>query len=141
MGYSDQQFYTRRWVLRAPAESFGTSTASSTAGHDLSDVCIIPNFKRRTAVSAVRLVCTTIPDAGSTALVAHVMNGTDTFGTVVLTTAAVGSENDVTVTTAANGTYAAAGEMTINLTGTSTASGDANGSYDVFVEECEKYTA
>jgi len=69
------------------------------------------------------------------------MNGTDTFGTVVLTTAAVGSENDVTVTTAANGTFAAAGEMTINLTGTSTASGDANGSYDVFVEECEKYTA
>ena len=132
MAYSDQKFYANFPVVLAYAASFGTATASATDGHNLSSVVYLPQFLNKTKVNKVQLVCTTIPDAGSTAVKAHFMNGTTTMGTAVLTTATAGTVFKTTVTT--NNTFTASSAMTINLTGTATASGDANGSYIVMVD-------
>jgi len=137
MGYSDQKFYSRPCVTLGSA-SFGTATASSTAGHDLSAVIYLPQFLQKTKVNKVQLVCTVIPDSGSTAVRAHFMNGTTTMGTAVLTTATAGQ---VLITAiSSNNTFTASSGMTINLTGTATASGDANGSYIVAVEAQELFS-
>lgn len=140
MSYSDPKFAARYFVPFVHAVSFGTSTASATDGHNLSDVCAgLPVFKRRCKITAWKLRCTTIPDAGSTAVKAHLMNGTDTVGTAVLTTATADQWIDGSVT-AANSTFTASAEVKMNLTGTSTASGDANGSWDVYFEVQELYS-
>lgn len=140
MGYSDQKFYTRVDVREATALSLSTATAGSGTGAVLSDVANVKKFKRRTAVNSIRLHVTTIPNAASTGLVATFLNGTNAFGTAVLTTAALDAYIDVTITTASNGTFAAGDEMKINLVGTATASGAANGAYDVWVEQQELFS-
>lgn len=141
MSYSDAKYDARVFHRVASAVSFGTATASSATGHDLSDVCAgLPVFPRRSTVSGFKLRCTTIPDTGSTAVVAQLMNGTTTVGTAVLTTAT--ADQWLTgVVTAANSTFAAADEAKINLTGTATASADANGAYDVWFEVSEAFAA
>jgi len=134
MAYPDQKYYSRPLQLLAQAASFGTSTAGDTVGHDLTDVYAgLPKFIRKSQIKALRVRCTVIPDAGSTALVAHFLNGTDTMGTITLTTATADQFFDVTLT-AANTIFAADGQPTIKTTGTSTASGDAQGSYDIWAE-------
>lgn len=140
MSYSDARFDSRTLVSGGFATSFGTATASSATGHDLSDVAAtLPKFKRRGKITAWRLRCTTIPDAGSTAVKAHLMNGTTTIGTAVLTTATADQWLDGSVT-AANSTFTADTQLTINLTGTATASADANGAYDIWFEVQELYS-
>ena len=139
MGYSDAKYTSRQFQLVSDNTSWGTATASSATGHVLSTVVELPSFKRRTAITAVRLKVRTIPNAASTALVAHLLNGTNTAGTVVLTTAALSATADFTLTTASC-TFAADGEPTISLTGTATASGAANGAYDVFFETQELFS-
>jgi len=134
MAYSDQKFYARPLLQIAQAASFGTSTAGDSTGHDLSDVYTgLPKFVRRSKVNAIRVRCTTIPDAGSTAVVVNFTNGTDILGAVTVTTATAGQFLDCTMTPA-NSTFAADGQLTVDMTGTSTASGDANGSYDIWAE-------
>lgn len=139
MGYSDAQFNARPLSLVSDNTSWGTATASSATGHVLSTVVELPKFIRRTKINAVRLKVRTIPNAASTALVAHLLNGTNTAGTAVLTTAALSADVNFTLTTASC-TWAADGEPTISLTGTATASGAANGAYDVFLETQELFS-
>lgn len=137
MSYSDPQFRVNQFSNMASARSFGTATASGSAGHTLSDVAELPKFIKRSKLSAVRLKVTTIPNAASTGLIARLLNGTDTAGTAVLTTAALGASVDFTMNTSYN-TFTAGAEPTINLVGTSTASGAACGAYDIFFEFVEQ---
>ena len=139
MGYSDAKYTSRQFALASDNTSWGTATASGAAGHTLSTVVELPVFKRRTQVTAVRLKVRTIPNAASTALVGILLNGTSTAGTAVLTTAALSANVDFTLTTASC-TWAVDGEPTISLVGTSTASGAANGAYDVFLETQELFS-
>lgn len=135
MGYADQRYWTLKEVSGGFGVSFGTATASSATGHNLSDVAAsLPKFQKRTDVLGVRLRVTVIPNAASTNLVAQFMNGTNTLGTAVLTTATADQFVDFTITNAANGTFADDAQPTINLTGTATASAAANGSYDIWME-------
>lgn len=136
MSYSDPKFYSRAYVLVKDRVSLGTATASGSAGYTLSDVVELPKFPRRTVVNKIRLKCTTIPNAASTGLTARFMNGTDTAGTAVLTTATVGQSIDFTMNTSYN-TFTADAEPTMNLVGTSTASGAAAGAFDIFFEQQE----
>ncbi len=136
MGYSDAKYNTRVQVFEG-AVDFGTATTATVATTSVSPR--FPKFLRRTQINKARLNCFTIPSAAATALTAHFMNGTNTFGTAVLTTATVGSIIDVTVTTAANSIYAADGTLTIKVTGTATASGDSLGDFDVWLEQQELF--
>lgn len=141
MAYSDQKFYTRVMSLISAPVSWGTATASATDGHDITDQTpVLPKFFRRTAVGAIRMRCTVIPNAASTAVKAHFLNGTSTFGVVTLTTATAGQILDGTVTSS-NGTFTASGQPTVKLTGTATASAAANGSWEVWFETTELPTA
>ena len=132
MGYSDQKYQTRVDIREGSAVSFGTATASGAIAS--TDVANMKKFKRRTQVNSIRLHVTTIPNAASTALIASFLNGTNTFGTAVLTTAASDAYVDVTITTASNAIFAAADEMKVNIAGTATASAAAIGAYDIWME-------
>lgn len=134
MGYSDQKYNTRQYNFYG-AVDFGTATTGTVATTSVS--ARLPKFLRRTAINDIRLICFTIPNAAATALVAHVMNGTNTFGTAVLTTATAGQVIEFTPVTAANGTYAADGQVTIKVTGTATASADSLGDFDLYFETQE----
>ncbi len=141
MGYADQRYYSRALIPWGFAISLSTSTASATDGHDLSDVMAgLPKLQRKTKVTALRLRCTTIADTGSTGLVGHLMNGTTTAATVILTTLTADEWASGTVA-ASSAVFSADVEPTFSLTGTSTASGDANGSYDIWIESDEEYSA
>lgn len=138
MGYSDQRYYALKKVPLGFATSFGTATASSATGHTLSDVAAFSNkFIKRTKVNNIRLRCTTIPNAASTAVVVNAMNGTNTLATVTVTTATADQFLDFTMGTGTFGTFTADSELKFNMTGTATASGAANGAYDILVEEQE----
>lgn len=137
MGYSDQKYYANIPSVLHSA-SWGTATASSATGHDLTITAYIPQFTQKTKVNKIQLVCTVLPDAGSTALKASFMNGTDTMGTAVLTTATAGQVFITTIST--NNTFTASSAMSIKLTGTATASGDANGSWTLIAETQELFS-
>ena len=139
MAYTDAKFNVRQITRVLGAASFGTATASSATGADTTPAVYLPKFFRRTQVLGVRMTVTTIPDAGSTALKANFLNGTSTFATVTLTTATAGQVLSGTVT-AANAVFAADGQPTLTVTGTSTASGDAQGSYNVDFEVQELFS-
>jgi len=137
--YENDMYDARAMVKVACAASFGTTTASSTIGANTTPTVYLPKFFRRTKISALRMVVTTIPDSGSTALKASFLNGTSTFATVTLTTATAGQVLDGTITAAA-AVLAADGQPTIVVTGTSTASADAQGSYDIYFEQQELFS-
>ena len=135
MAYSDPKFQIAYERIVLQATSFGTATAASAVGCDLdlSAVAILPKFIRRVEVKAIRVRCTVIPDAGSTAVKLHFLNGTSTFGVVTLTTATAGQWIDGTVT-ASNAIIAANDQPTCKTTGTATASADAMGTYEITFE-------
>lgn len=141
MSYSDPKFYARPLVLVGDNRSFGTATASGAAGHTLSTLTELPKFIRRTAVNGIRLKVRTIPNAASTGVIVAALNGTNTFGTAVVTTATAGQSVDFTlVNTASNyNTFTAGGQPSFSMVGTSTASGAACGAYDIFFEDQELY--
>ena len=139
MSYSDAKYDARVWVRAADAASFGTATASATDGANTTPTVYLPQFDRRTRINALKLIVTTIPDSGSTALVAQFLNGTSTFATVTLTTATAGQVLTGSVT-AANAIFAADSQPTITVTGTATASGDAQGAYHIDWEQQELYS-
>jgi hypothetical protein len=140
MSYSDPKYATRQFNLVAQAQSWGTTTAAGTAAIALTGVAArLPKFVKRTKLNAFQLQCSTIPNAASTALTGLLMNGTNTVGTVVLTTATAGQVLTGVVTSTANAVYAADAQVTFNLIGTATASGSANGAYDVWLETQELF--
>jgi len=141
MSYTDGKYYARPLILVGDNRSFGTATASGAAGFTLSTITELPKFTRRTQINYVRVKVRTAPNAGATGLIARFMNGTTTHGTLVLTTATAGQSLDFTVTGAASNSniFAAESQPTINLVGTSTASGGTAGAYDIFLEERELY--
>jgi len=139
MSYSDSKYASRSVVRVAEAQSFGTATASSATGANITPVLYLPKFFRRTKVGGVRMTVTTIPDAGSTALVASFLNGTSTFATVTLTTATLNQVLDGAVTVA-NATFAADVQPSVVVTGTATASADAQGSYHIDFELQELFS-
>jgi len=131
--YTDPSLQVVHFDQVQPATSFGTATAASAVGCDFTGVGALPKFTKRLKVSKVRFKCTVIPDSGSTAVKAHLLNGTNTFAVVTLTTATAGQWLDGTVTSA-NATIDADVVPTINTTGTATASADAMGTYEVYFE-------
>lgn len=139
MSYSDATYAARVFVKVSEEASFGTATASSTVGADTTPTVYLPQFDRRTKINVVKFIVTTIPDAGSTALKANLLNGTDTFATVALTTATAGQVLTGTVDTSYN-TFTADSAPTITVTGTATASADAQGSYDIYFEQQELFS-
>ena len=139
MSYSDGKFQARVMNLVSPSTSWGTSTASSATGHNTTGVVVLPKFIRATEVGAIRMRCTVIPDAGSTAVKANFLNGTNTFGVVTLTTATAQAQLDG-VMTAANASFAADGQPTVNLVGTATATADASGSWEIWFENKENFS-
>ena len=139
MGYSDQKFQTRVWVPVKLAFSLGTTTASGTAAIASGYTApVLPQFDRRTQVNKVKMTVTTIPNAASTALKGSFLSGTNTFATVTLTTATAGQVLDGTMTLA-NAIHAADVAPTFVLEGTATASGSANGAYDIYFEQQELF--
>lgn len=139
--YSDQKFYSRVLIPAGFALSFGTATNATSVAAATTGV--LTKFKRKISISAIRLRCTTIPNASATVLKASFLNGTSTFGTAVLTTATAttgGQWLDGVITSAANAVLAADTQPTITSSGTFTASGDAIGSYDVYFEVTEQFS-
>ena len=131
--YSDPQFRVEVFMPFAFAASLGTATASATNGILGADVVPMPKFVQRSQVKNIRMRCTVIPDAGSTAVKVSFLNGTNTFGTAVITTATADQWIDATITSAAHAVFADDGEIKVNVSGTATASADANGSFDFWV--------
>lgn len=138
MSYSEQKYQTRQFFTAVLAQSFGTATAASAVGCDLTIAVPVVKFKRRTQVNAVRMIPTVVVDDGSTAVKAHFLNGTDTFAVVTLTTNTVGVACDGTINTTYN-ILAAGAAPTVKVTGTATASADAMGTYNIFYELQELY--
>jgi hypothetical protein len=135
--YSDQKFYVNVPITLCNA-SWGTATASGALGNVLDVTAYIPQFMQKTKVNKVQLVCTVIPDATTTVLVASFMNGTDTMGTAVLTTAT--AEQVFITTISTNNTFTASSAVSIKLTGTTTDSDTANGSWVLGVEAQELFS-
>lgn len=140
MAYTDGRYDARPWVPAKLAFSLGTTTAAGTAAIASGyTIPVLPQFDRRTRINAIKMTVTTIPNAASTALVGAFLNGTDTFGSVTLTTATAGQVLAATMT-AANAIIAADSAPTFTLAGTATASGSANGAYDIHFEQQELFS-
>jgi hypothetical protein len=140
MGYSDPKFYSRHLVPLAGSASLSTATASGANTVPAASLPALPKFVRRTKVNALQVVCKVIPNAASTALVLAALNGTTTFGTVVLTTATAGQVINGVITNTSTGNEIAAGTgITLALAGTATASGAAMGTFDILAETQELY--
>lgn len=140
MSYTDQKYYGRPQILVGDNRSFGTATASGAAGFTLSTLTELPKFIKRTQLNTVRLKVRTAPNAAATGLIAIFLNGTNTHGTAVLTTATAGQTVDFTnVNSGSYGTFTSGAQPTLNLVGTSTASGGTAGAYDIFFEAREMY--
>lgn len=137
MSYSQDKFNDRALHLKVAAHSFGTATGTSVATTAVA--AKTPIYIRRTEVTGGKFFCTTIPNAAATALILHVMNGTDTVGTCVLTTATASQNLPLVITTQSNATFAAGVGPTYKITGTATASADALGAYDISLEEGERF--
>lgn len=140
MSYTDSKYYVRPQILVGDNRSFGTATASGAAGFTLSTLTELPKFIKRTQINVVRLKVRTAPNAGATGLTAIFLNGTNTHGTAVLTTATAGQTVDfTTVNSGSYGTFTSGDQPTLKLVGTSTASGGTAGAYDIFFEAREMY--
>jgi hypothetical protein len=138
MGYSDQKFYSRPLQLWGQAVDFGLSVATTVAVTDA--VTQLPKFIRKSQVNAIRLRCTTIPNADATALTVSVLNGTSTMATAVITTATADQHIDATVVTTNDvNVFAADAQPTISITGTATATDDSMGDFDIWAEVQEEY--
>ena len=141
MSYTDGKYYARPLIMVGDDRSFGTATASGAAGFTATDIVYLPKFPRRTQINYVRFRCRTAPNTGATGLIVRMLNGTTTHGTAVLTTRTAGEVFDLTVTGGASNSqiFSSESSPTMNLVGTSTASGGTAGAFDIFFEEREMY--
>jgi len=137
MGYSDQKYYARPFVKVAGAIAFGTSTGAGTASNSLAQPAAsqLPSFLRRTAVTGLKAIAVTAPNANATPLALTIYNGTAVLGTI----SCAGTIGQVFtgVVTAANSTFTAGGQPTMGLIGTFTASGGTSGTWDLYFEQEE----
>ena len=137
MGYSDQKFYSREENRVLNAIAFGSATGAGTASNSLAApaATYLPSFYRRTVINKLSTICLTAPNAAATAVTLTILNGTNTAGSVVVTTATAGQVIQGVVT--ANNTFTALGEPTMALIGTWTASGGTSGTWDLYFETQE----
>jgi hypothetical protein len=137
MPYTDPKFQVNVPGILSPPTSWGTATVSGAIA--TTGIVVLPKFFKAEKFTSINARCTVIPNAASTALVANFLNGTNTFATITLTTATAGQVVSGVVTES-NATFAAAGQPTVNLNGTATASAAAQGSWEIFAETKEAYS-
>lgn len=141
MGYSDQKYYARPLIKAAAAVAFGSSTAAGTASNSLAQPAgtYLPPFIRRTQITGFKVVADTAINANATPVTINLLNGTSTFGTAAVggTLGTQGAVASGVITSAANAVFAAAGQPTMGLTGTFTASGGTSGTWDIYFEQDE----
>lgn len=158
MGYSDQKYHSR--PLHELADSgvaTGTYTASSTAAVGVAFT--LPTFTRASRINSGKLLVKTAPTTGQSVI--SFVNGTTTFATsTISSTASAGTVIALTMTNTAltststvtntlpNGSttvgtittttdyrmFAAAGQPTVAVAGTATASGNTYGTFEFFAE-------
>lgn len=138
MSYSDQKFYSRASRMVADGDA-ATGTLTASGSNALTTSFPMPTFKRRTAVTDVRVIVNTAPATNVTVTTLNFLNGTNTFATVVVSTNAANAEVIGTVT-ASNGTFTASGTPTVTVVATGTASAQSYGKYEVFFETNELYS-
>ena len=139
MAYNDPRFDARSMVPAGFAIDFGTFTGAGTASNSLADVAAgLPEFIRRTEVTAFKFRCTALVNAAATDVIAYLMNGTTTAGQVTITTATADDWLTGTMT-AANAIFAADVGATVTVIGTSTASAAVMGDFDVWFEQQELF--
>ncbi len=139
MAYNDPRFDARTMVPVGFDLDFGTATGAGTASNSLADVAAgLPEFIRRTRVSAFKFRCTSLVNAASTDVIAYLMNGTTTVGSVTITTAAADDWLTGAVT-AANAVFAVGDEPTVTVIGTHTASAAVLGDFDIWFEQQELF--
>lgn len=131
MSYSDQKFYTRQLVNVGTIT--GTATASGTNALTGADLKFTPpQFTRKTIINAVNLEAVAATPANWTGLKLIVKNGTSTMGT---STASGSAAQVFTPTlTGSLSTFTASASPAFVLDGTSTASGQSLGTYNIFAE-------
>lgn len=136
MGYSNPEYQTRQLVNIGMIT--GTATASGTNALTGGDLKFTPpKFVRKTKINTVRFESAIATPANWTGLVFKVLNGTSTVGT---STASGTAQQVLTPTlTAALCTFAADANPTFEINGTSTASGQSLGTYNIFAEVQELY--
>ena len=165
MGYSDQKYYDRKQIpMSDPVAFTGTFTASSATNSVAAAAYRIPTFARKTKVNGIKMVIRTASTTGKQ--VFSFMNGTNTFATATnSSTNAAGVELIATLTNTASTavttqttTYANGGTAVSTVTtttdwsvfgsstgiqvvvqGTSTASGDTWGAFDLEPEVQEAF--
>ncbi len=129
LGYSVQ----KNFIPVAFGADLGTATASGAISQtDL--VATLPKFPRKTTLVGGKLRATAAPGTGGT-LTVVVLNGTTTAASADVSSASLDDWDDMTVIDASEANVFAAGvQPTIKLVGTSTASGQGLGDYDVWFD-------
>lgn len=136
--YASPNFNVRTFIPAGFAVDLGVSGATTIAATDRA--ATLPKFKRRTEISAIRLRCTTIPNANATNLVVSFLNGTDTFATATVTGASADDFIDATVVTTGDVNVIAKDvQPTVSVAGTATGASDSLGDYDIWFEVEEKF--
>jgi hypothetical protein len=138
MGYSDQKFQSRPLVNAGTIT--GTATASGTNSPTGTDLNVAPpQFIRKTVINSVNVECAKAVPANFTSLKFILKNGTNTAGSVTVGTGTAGQVFAASLTAGSN-TYAAGAGPTFVLDGTSTASGQSLGTFNVFFEVQELFS-
>ncbi len=139
MAYNHPRFDARSMVPVGFTLNLGTSTGAGTASNSRADlVATLPEFIRRTQVTAFKMRNITATNGSATDVIAYLMNGTTTAGQITLTTAT--SDQWLTGTmTVANAVFAADVQPTITVIGTATASAGSLGDYDIWFEQRELF--
>jgi hypothetical protein len=139
MSYSDQKFYARPLVHVGVVT--GTATASGTNVLTGADLKFTPGqFNRKSLVNAVRFENVIATPANWTALKLIVKNGTSTMGTSTGIASGTAGQVFTPSLTTSLCTFAADAAPTYTLDGTSTASGQSLGTFNVFAEVQEQYS-
>jgi hypothetical protein len=135
MGYSDPEYNVSIEVPVGFSVNVGTMTATASA-HVVTNTAVttLPKFKRRTKVNSIRVQIITAPAAGANGTTLNFLSGTNVFASAVVGTNTAGAAVDATMT-AANATFAADGQPTVNAVSTATASETkAQGTYNIWFE-------
>jgi hypothetical protein len=139
MSYSDHKFYSRPMVFVGAIT--GTATASGTNVLTAGDLRFAPAlFNRKSVVNAIRFENVIATPANWTALRLIVKNGTSTVGTQTGLAAGTAGQVFTPTLTSTLATFAADSAPTYTLDGTSTASGQSLGTFNIFAEVQEQYS-
>lgn len=158
MAYTDAQYNQNnsRYVVGTPNTpiNLGTATASGTnslaanTNTATNGTYLFPAFKQPTRLSGIRVFAGTIP-ANFGSLKQIFLSGTNTLGTATVGSMTAGQELDVVLASDTFGStgaltsptiFAAAGQVSMVVDGTSTASGQSLGSYAIEFESHDWFT-